>query len=138
MGMTGQCLCGQYSYTVDADPMMTAICHCKSCQRQSGSAFSTNVGVPEAAITGEGELKIFEETADSGNLVYRHFCGTCGSPVMSTLSASPGLAFLKAGTLDDTDAIAPQVNIWCKSAQNWVAMDEALPRFEESPEMPQG
>jgi hypothetical protein len=133
MTMSGQCLCGQYSYTIDAEPMMTAVCHCKSCQRQSGSAFSTNVGVPEAAIQGEGTLTAFEETAESGNMVHRHFCATCGSPVYSTLSASPGLAFVKAGTLDDTSALAPQVNIWCKSAQDWVTMDESLPRFDANP-----
>lgn len=113
--------------------MMTAVCHCKSCQRQSGSAFSTNIGVPEVAIQAKGELSVFEETADSGNTVYRHFCGTCGSPIYSALSASPGLAFLKAGTLDDTGAVAPQVNIWCKSAQDWVTMDESLPQFAANP-----
>lgn len=133
MTMSGQCLCGQYSYTVEAEPMMTAVCHCKSCQRQSGSAFSTNIGVPEAAITGKGTLAAFEETAESGNTVHRHFCGSCGSPVYSTLSASPGLAFVKAGTLDDTSALAPQVNIWCKSAQDWVVIDENLPRFDTNP-----
>lgn len=133
MTMKGQCLCGQYTYSVDAEPMMIAVCHCKSCQRQSGSAFSTNIGVPDAAIESEGALKIFDETADSGNTVHRHFCGNCGSPVYSTLSGMPGLAFLKAGTLDDTAGVRPQTHIWCKSAQDWVEIDESLPHFDANP-----
>ena len=46
MHIEGGCLCGSIRYTCDAEPALTANCHCKHCQRQSGSAFSTIIGVP--------------------------------------------------------------------------------------------
>ena len=41
MKKTGGCLCGQVRYETKAEPMMTGVCHCKNCQKQAGSAFST-------------------------------------------------------------------------------------------------
>jgi len=133
MSQEGRCLCGQYSYVINADPLMTLACHCKNCQRQSGSALSINVGFPAAALESEGELAVFDDTADSGNIVHRHFCKTCGSPVYSTLDAAPGLVLIKAGTLDNTEAVSPQMHVWCDSAQPWVDISADLPRFETNP-----
>ena len=36
---TGGCQCGSVSYVATAEPMRVSACHCKECQRQSGSAF---------------------------------------------------------------------------------------------------
>jgi len=133
MTLTGQCLCGQYSYSVDAEPVMTMACHCKNCQRQSGSAFSTNIGVPRSAITSKGSLKTYIDTADSGNKLERQFCGDCGSPIYSLVPSLPDIAIIKAGTLDDTSRVVPQAHIWCKSSQKWVDDGQDAPRFSESP-----
>ena len=48
MALTGRCLCGSVQYEIDSEPTMPGICHCKNCQRQAGSAFSTLAGVPRA------------------------------------------------------------------------------------------
>ena len=37
---------------------------------------------------------------------------------------APDLAFIKAGTLDDTSWLEPEMEIWCESAQKWVTFDE--------------
>lgn len=118
--LQGRCLCGQFSYESNAAPLATMICHCKNCQRQSGAAFSVNVVVPADAVTTKGELKVFHDKADSGNTVDREFCATCGTPIFSRLSANPGIAIIKAGTLDDTSGLAPGGEVWCDSAQSWV------------------
>jgi len=47
--MTGGCLCGQVRYSANADPAIVAVCHCKNCQKQTGTAFSVLVGVPKTA-----------------------------------------------------------------------------------------
>ena len=52
--ITGRCLCGAVTYSVDADPVVQAACHCADCQRQTGSPFSVIVGVPRAALSVEG------------------------------------------------------------------------------------
>ena len=133
MALSGGCLCGQVRYEVAADPLVTAICHCKNCQQQGGGAFSVNLGIPAAAISFKGELKTFEDSADSGGKVLRRFCGNCGSPLISEIESSPGLVFLKAGTLDDTSAVQPAVEVWTSSRQAWVQPSADRPAFERNP-----
>ena len=84
--VVGSCLCGAVRYESEAEPLMTAICHCDNCQRQSGSAFSIIVGVPAGSLRFEGEerLATYEDRGTSGKAVYRRFCKSCGSPVRST------------------------------------------------------
>lgn len=125
---TGQCLCGNVSYRVDGDPFMSGICHCKNCQRQAGSAFSTLWGVPKTAVTFSGEISCYEDSdTDTGNKVQRYFCGNCGSPIYSTVVSQPDNVFIKTGTLDDTSSYAPKFHIWCDSKQSWYDVPEGAP-----------
>ncbi|MGI9360276.1 MAG: GFA family protein [Parasphingorhabdus sp.] len=133
MTMTGQCLCGSVSYSVTGEPKMTGVCHCKNCQRQSGSAYSVLFGVTNDQIEVEGDLTTYEDSSETGNLVERHFCGKCGSPVLTTVPTQPGFTFVKAGTLDDTAVLAPQIHFWTKSAQKWVEINPEMPQIEGNP-----
>ena len=132
---TGSCLCGKIQYRYEGAPAMTAICHCRDCQKQTGTSFSIVQGVPLAALSVTGEMKIYTTTGVSGGSVRRHFCGDCGSPIYSAVDAMPGVVFLKAGTLDDVSALKPAVEMWCDTAQPWLALEPALPRFEQNPPM---
>lgn len=130
--MTGGCLCGQVRYQVAGAPLMQAVCHCRNCQKQAGSAWSMIVGVPDAALSVTGETKVYLDHGDSGGEVRREFCPTCGSPLFSRVGTAAGLVFVKAGTLDDTSAFQPQVQVWTKSKQAWVDLG-AVPAFETNP-----
>ncbi|MEK9820329.1 MAG: GFA family protein [Pseudomonadales bacterium] len=127
----GHCLCGQVSYEISEAPQMAGICHCKNCQRQAGSAFSTLWGVAKSAFTLRGEsLKCYiDAETDSGAAVERHFCGHCGSPIYSALPGTPDTIFLKTGTLDDTGDFAPQFHVWCDSKQSWVDIPADQPQM---------
>ena len=118
--LEGGCLCGAVRYSVAAEPVMQAVCHCKNCQRQAGSGWSMIMGVPAAALSVIGEVKTFEDHGESGGAVLRQFCPNCGSPLFSRVSAAPDLVFIKAGTLDDTSAFTPQMQFWTDSKQHWV------------------
>jgi hypothetical protein len=133
MTMTGKCLCGAVSYSVSGELQMTGVCHCKNCQRQSGSAYSVLFGVANHQLSIQGDLTTYEDTSETGNIVERHFCGKCGSPLFSTLPTQPGMTFVKAGTLDDTGDLNPQVHFWTKSSQNWVTIDPNVPQMEGNP-----
>jgi hypothetical protein len=128
---SGHCLCGAVHYEYSADPAVIALCHCDDCQRQSGSSFSVNVGVPCEGMTVTGEaLKTYVTVGtDSGQERERKFCGECGSPLFTVLAEMPELAFIKAGTLDDRSAVLPQLEVWCERAQPWVAESEERGRF---------
>ena len=134
MKISGGCLCGRVRYSSDAPPAMIAACHCTHCQKQSGSAFSMNVGVPGQQLRVEGDsLASYEDTGSSGLPVLRHFCRNCGSPIFSEVKAIPGLSFVKAGTLDDASWVKPAVQIWGASKQPWAVLPAGLPEFPGNP-----
>lgn len=129
MTQTGSCLCGNIRYEIDGEPSITGICHCKNCQRQAGSAFSTLAAVPREAFRFiQGEPKLYADAdTKSGNTVERWFCNNCGSPIYSGVDSSPDNWFLKTGTLDDTSTWEPRFQAWCDSKQNWVALEDGVP-----------
>ncbi len=122
MSLTGHCLCGKVSYELTGNLIATAVCHCQHCQRQSGGAFSVNLVAHESQLHVSGELSTFEDRGEHGDAVYvlRRFCGSCGSPIVSVLTGTDGVIAVKAGTLDDTSAVAPNVQVWCSHRQPWV------------------
>src|SRR4028118_1736743 len=97
----GGCLCGAVRYRSEAEPAMQVVCHCKTCQKNSGSAFSTNVAVPQDSLTVEGGAlrSYIAHSGASGQPFYRHYCGSCGSPVYSHGAAHRAGSVFKAGTL---------------------------------------
>ncbi len=127
--LTGQCLCGSVKYKLTSELLMSGVCHCKNCQRQAGSAFSTIAGVASTGLSfTEGEPKLYEDSdTASGGTVQRFFCGACGSPLYSRVPGNPDVVYLKTGTLDDTGDFVPQFQVWCDSKQNWVELAEGVP-----------
>lgn len=133
--ITGRCLCGGVSYSVDAEPVWQGACYCADCQRQSATAFSVVVGVPSKTLMVTGGTLASFKTVSEGyeSSTERSFCSACGSPLYSTIEAMPGLAFLKAGTFDDASWVEPTVEIWTRSAQSWAPHFEHAARFERIP-----
>jgi hypothetical protein len=119
--MKGGCLCGAVRYEA-TDPVVTAVCHCKHCQRISGSAYSVNILFPDSSVRFEGETHHYLDTGDSGGNLQRHFCPKCGSSLYTKADAAPGLTIVKAGTLDDTATVRPTVQLYCAMAQTWVPL----------------
>src|SRR3954452_2865549 len=78
MEIKGGCLCGAVRYTAEADPTSATVCHCRDCQKFTGSIFAALVRVPKESLTIEGTLKIFTSIGGSGNPILRHFCPECG------------------------------------------------------------
>ena len=77
--MAGGCLCGAVRYECSGEPVFSLLCHCRDCQRQSGSAYAAAVRVPAASFrVTRGEPKLYVKTGDSGNQVTRAFCPECG------------------------------------------------------------
>lgn len=125
---SGQCLCGEISYSVDVEPVFTGNCHCKGCQRSSGSAFIPAMIFPEKDVVVSGEVKYFESRADSGDIHRRGFCPNCGSQLFSRFSNMPGMLGIKAGTLNDTSNYVPKLDFYVGSAAPWDSMNPDLPK----------
>ena len=133
MSNSGGCLCGRISYDLKGEPIVSLVCHCTNCQKQSGSAFSVNVICQQDQIQVTGKLSTYEDRSDTGDKVFRKFCGTCGSPIFSELTAHPGLIALKVGSLNDTSNVTPSSQVWCDSGQDWLKIESDMPRFAQNP-----
>ncbi len=131
--MSGRCLCGQITYETTAEPALSGICHCRNCQRYTGSAFETLIGFPSDAVRVKGEPKTYTDTGDSGQPVYRRFCPNCGSGLMAEVAVMPGVTFVLAGTLDDPSAFKPTMELYCSSAQSWTKEPAERQRFDKMP-----
>lgn len=131
--ITGGCLCGAVRYSCTAEPAMAGHCHCEDCRRSSGSGHSSHLMAPEASVTLTGETKGYERAADSGNVVTRFFCPTCGAALFSRNAAMPGMMFLRASTLDDLELFIPQMHVYASRAASWDHRQDGLPAFDKMP-----
>lgn len=136
MGSTlnGGCQCGSVRYRIEGDPISLVACHCKECQRQSGSAFGMSLTVRTADFKLVGDVTIYRRAADSGNHVKCAFCPTCGTRVYHEPERMNGAALnVRAGTLDDTSALEPIAHAWTRRRQTWFALPDGVTRFDEQP-----
>lgn len=132
--LQGSCQCGAVSYTVDAEPLFTYACHCHSCQKRTGSAFSLGLVVPTEALQVTGELTPWRRVSDKGTGNTRYSCAGCGNIIYGVGEDSAALAKLQAGTLEDTREVEPEVHIWGKEKQPWVVLPEHAQPFATQPE----
>jgi hypothetical protein len=131
--ITGRCLCGAVRYTAEADPASATVCHCRDCQKFTGSAFATLVAVGKEKLTIDGTLKTFSSMGGSGNPLLRHFCPECGSSVAEEPTARPGIVILNVGTFDDPAAAKPAREIFRDDALPWVEVHGDVQRFAKRP-----
>src|ERR1700733_14378785 len=120
----GSCRCGKVHYTISADPIFTGICHCTSCRKSTGSAYSTVVGVPTPALTVTGVTTQFDDVGDSGKATHRSFCPACGTTVTQTADVMEGITMVGLGTLDNPASVTPAMQIYCDSALPWAKVPE--------------
>jgi hypothetical protein len=127
----GGCGCGAVRYRMGSGPMFVHCCHCRDCQRQTGSAFVLNALIETSRVELlQGEVEPHPMPTDSGrpHRVFR--CAACGTAVWSEYGGASALRFVRTGTLDDPDALAPDVHIYTRSKLPWVRLPEGVPAFE--------
>ncbi|NVH71343.1 GFA family protein [Paraburkholderia sp. JPY432] len=105
---TGRCLCGAVQYKAHCDSLAQLICHCRDCQRASGSAGLPVVVVRAASFSFEGEIRPYTKIGGSGMPTTRNFCPHCGSLLFGTPHHAPDIVTLYAGTLDDPSRFNPE------------------------------
>jgi hypothetical protein len=132
--VSGGCLCGDFKYQLDREQVMSAHhCHCKDCQKMTGSGKATIVMAPTEALVTEGELKVFTVVGTDGAHVTRGFCPNCGSQLISYLEEMPMMRFVKAGSLDDSSWVKIDSTFWAGSAEDWSPVDDSCQFFEGNP-----
>jgi len=129
----GGCTCGHLRYSLTAPPLIVHGCHCRWCQRETGSALAINalIETAELAVTaGRPDRVPTPSLSGRGQLVVR--CPDCHVAVWSHY---PGLgeavAFVRVGTLDAPDRFPPDIHIFTASKQPWLRLPEGLPAVAE-------
>jgi hypothetical protein len=126
----GGCACGAVRYRLASDPLFVHCCHCRNCQRQTGSAFVINMLIEADRVEVLGGVpQPVDVPRDDGSAQRIFRCPTCQIAVFSEYGR-PEIRFVRAGTLDDPAGVAPDVHIFTRSKLRWVALPESVPAFE--------
>lgn len=134
--LTGECYCRAVGYEVADDFSYALICHCKDCQRVTGSAFKPLAGIDAArfrVVRGEEHIRRF---GDGGN--YNAHCVLCGSLLYSRIEDEQNpdkpRVHVTLGTLFDPPSLQPTAHIFVRSKAKWDVIGDDLPQFETFPE----
>jgi hypothetical protein len=130
----GGCRCGRIRYRA-ALPGLPRVyaCHCRDCQTWSGSAFSVQFIVPEAQLEVTGDPALFELTAPEGDRTSRQrACPVCFTRVYNTNTRRPGLAVVRAGTLDRSDELAIVAHMWTRRKLAGIEIPADVPAWEDA------
>ena len=128
--LTGRCLCGGVRFRVTGKLGPAGYCHCKQCQRASGSAFAANAPVRTSYFDlTDGADLVREYESSPGK--FRAFCSRCGSPMYSRRNSEPDLRRVRLGTLDADPGRRPLAHVWVASKAPWFEITDELQQYPE-------
>lgn len=124
--LEGGCTCGHVRYQLTSDPLIVHCCHCRWCQRQTGTAFALNalyVADEVTLLRGEVKTEMVDSPSGKGQRIAR--CPKCDIAVWSNYymgGIKEGIRFIRVGTLDNPDRLPPDVHIFTTTKQPWVQL----------------
>ena len=125
----GGCTCRQVRYRVTSKPLFVHCCHCRWCQRETGTAFALNAMIEADRVkllAGEPEIVDTPSASGKGQKIWR--CPTCRIALWSNYSgAGDAVRFVRVGTLDRPDDFPPDIHIFTASKQPWVVLPPGTP-----------
>ena len=130
MSLAGSCSCGAVRYRLTSAPMFVHCCHCKDCQRQTGSAFVINALIEADRVVSTGETIAVSMPTDSGRAHIVHRCPKCQTALWSNYGGRNEVRFVRVGTLDEPASLPPDVHIYARSKLPWVTLPAGVPAVE--------
>lgn len=125
----GGCDCGSVRYRLLSAPLFVHCCHCRWCQRESGSAFALNAMIEAdrvELVAGDPELVATPSASGKGQHIAR--CPDCRIALWSHYAgAGETICFVRVGTLDEPDRLPPDIHIFTESRQPWVVLSTDKP-----------
>lgn len=131
--LTGGCLCGAVRYESDGIALFSVLCHCRDCQRSSGSGHVPVMGVSKATFRVTGKTLAYTMVGGSQLKTTRHFCATCGSLLFGMPDVTPEMVSVYVGSLDDPNAFHPECAIFTRDRGQWDTSGIHLPGYETLP-----
>lgn len=131
----GGCTCGEVRYEVLSSPLIVHCCHCRWCQRQTGTAFALNaLFEAEHVRVTNGEVEILAVASPSGRGQTIARCQSCRIAVWSNYymgGLKDYIRFIRVGTLDNPDLLPPDVHIFTSTKQPWVQLPDDAEAVEQ-------
>ena len=131
--LEGGCDCKGVRYRMEMKPLFVHCCHCRWCQRESGASFALNAMIESdrlTLITGKPELVDTPSASGKGQKIAR--CPKCRIAVwIHYAGAGSAVSFVRVGTLDNPDALPPDIHIFTASKQPWVVLPAGAPAVSE-------
>ena len=131
--LAGGCDCGLVRYRMETAPLIVHCCHCRWCQRETGTAFALNALIEaERLIHLQSEPELIPTPSQSGKGQKIARCPSCRVAVWSNYAgAGPIIRFIRVGTLDTPDVLRPDIHIFTASRQPWVVLPQDVPAVPE-------
>ena len=130
---TGGCACRAIRYAIAGEPLAMVDCQCLDCQSESGTGHASHLVFLCDGATITGEAATYDMVGDSGKTKARHFCRTCGSPVLMTFPANPDILTVRAASLDEPARYKPQMVTYASRGWAWDHLDPTVPTFAKMP-----
>lgn len=112
-----------------APPLFVHCCHCRWCQRETGSAFAINALVESSQVNvlkGAPASVLTPSESGKGQKIVR--CPECHVALWSHYAGiGDKVSFIRAGALDNPDLLAPDIHIFTESKQPWVTIPDGVP-----------
>ncbi|HWB50009.1 MAG TPA: GFA family protein [Stellaceae bacterium] len=131
MERVAECHCGQLKAIASGEPDRVYVCHCKACQRRTGSVIHNGSRWAREQVRIEGEHKIYARQADSGFEIRFHFCPNCGSNVFWEGDRAPGWYGITVGSFADPAFPAPLYGLFEEDMHPWIDITTAKEHFEK-------
>lgn len=129
--LEGGCACGAARYRLTSAPLFVHCCHCRDCQRQTGSAFVLNALIETDRVERlSGETEGVAVPTESGQPHVIHRCPACKVALWSHYGGVLALSFVRVGALDEPSALPPNVHIYTRSKLPWVSLPAGVPAFD--------
>jgi hypothetical protein len=130
----GGCTCRAVRYRMSGAPLFVHCCHCRWCQRETGSAFVVNAIIETDRVVlleGAPELVDTPSASGAGQKIFR--CPRCRIALWSNYDMAVGdkLRFVRVGTLDDPDRLPPDIHIFTASKVRWLPLPPETPAVPE-------
>ncbi len=127
--LNGSCLCSAIAYEADAEVGRIVHCHCRTCRKTHGAAFSSVTAVPRASFRWTRGAELLGAIESSPGKL-RRFCSKCGSHLVAERVAQPSV-LLRLGCLDTPVRDIPQVHIWRSDGAAWYDPKIDLPEMQK-------
>ncbi len=129
----GGCTCGRVRYRMTSGPMFVHCCHCRWCQRETGASFALNALIEsDRVIVERGAPETVDTPSNSGKGQKIVRCPNCRVALWSHYAgAGDAMSFVRVGTLDEPDRLAPDIHIFTASKQPWFVLPPDTPAVEE-------